>query len=65
MITQSYIEGVKARVELVKKSYENSQDLDIYERELHTRNLIEYLGGLDYFLEEEKNRKKLLLEIHH
>ena len=51
-ITKSYIEGVKARVELVRKS---AEDKRIGYFEMHVWNLLDYLSGLDYFLEEEKN----------
>ena len=50
-ITKSYIEGVKQRVELVKDAYKLT---DLHLVDYHTRNLIEYLDGLDYFVEEEK-----------
>jgi len=51
-ITKSYIQGVKQRVELVKDAYKLT---DLHLVDYHTRNLIEYLDGLDYFVEEEKN----------
>ena len=53
MITKSYIEGVKARVELVRKS---AEDKRIGYFEMHVWNLLDYLSGLDYFVEEEKMR---------
>ena len=60
-LTKSYIEGLKQRVELVRKAYTKPFSLNP-EIEYHTRNLIEYLDGLDYFLEEEK---KMTCEICH
>ena len=58
-ITKSYIEGVKARVELVRKS---AEDKRIGYFEMHVWNLLDYLSGLDYFVEEEK---KMTCEICH
>jgi hypothetical protein len=50
MITKSYIEGLKQRVELVREA-----QVDVSRFEFAVRNLLDYLEGLDYFVEEEKN----------
>jgi hypothetical protein len=56
MITKSYMEGLKQRVELLKEAADKNLT---YQPELlnishHLRNLLDYLEGLDYFVEEEK-----------
>jgi len=51
MITKSYTEGVKARVELVRQAYSEN-----YNVPFHTLQLLDYLEGLDYFVEEKKLR---------
>jgi hypothetical protein len=50
-ITKSYIEGVKQRVELVRKS---AEDKRIGYFEMHVWNLLDYLETIENFLEEEK-----------
>jgi uncharacterized paraquat-inducible protein A len=52
MITKSYIEGVKQRIKLIEDCENKRGDEFGY----HVHQLIDYLEGLDYFLEEEKKQ---------
>ena len=57
-LTKSYIEGVKQRIELVRGAFIIPTDdpKSIPSREFSVGNLLKYLEGLDYFVEEEKMR---------
>jgi hypothetical protein len=53
-ITKSYIEGVKQRIELVKKAYTDDPNLPPASISYHTANLLDYLETIENFVEEEK-----------
>jgi hypothetical protein len=60
---KSYIEGLRHRIALVRKAYgEDAQRETPGDVAFHTHNLIDYLSGLDYFVEEEKKGKMFLFD---
>ena len=58
MNLKSYNEEVKKRMELVKKAFDGSyrapESFVRLDKEYKVRNLLDYLEGLTYFVEEEK-----------